>query len=234
MVLATLHRVGRERPTAVTVVLSIVGYAAVLGAFYGPATVPPLSDDTVLLFGDLIAVVNTAALTALLAGARFVKNGEIRKHRAAMLTAFALILVFLVLYLWKVGGGFEKSIVAPALPRLLYLVMLAVHIILSVVAVPVVLHAVVLGLTHSPAELRDSLHPTVGRIAVVAWSLSLFLGIVTYLLLNHVYTWEVRHAALGLLFARPAGDGILSRLGLIGRREQRRAEREPDDRQRGE
>jgi|GEM_PF-77732 len=226
MVLATLRTLGRERPKAVTAVLSVVGYALVITAFYGPLPVPSLSDDTVLLFGDLIAVVNTFALTALLAGAWFVRRGDIRKHRAAMLTAFALILLFLVLYLWKVGGGFEKSIVAPALPRLIYLVMLAVHIFLSAVAVPVVLHAVVLGLTRTPAELRDSVHPTVGRIAVVSWSLSLFLGIVTYLLLNHVYAWEVRHALPLLFLAGPARS--------VRRGEGVRADGEENDRQESE
>jgi putative membrane protein len=32
----------------------------------------------------------------------------------------------------------------------------------------------------------------VGRIAAGAWSLSLFLGVVTYFLLNHVYSWVPR------------------------------------------
>lgn len=191
--------------------LSVLGYALVIGAFEGVLPgVPELGRDTVLLFGDLIAVVNTLALLTLLLGLRFIRHGRIRRHRAAMLTAFGLILVFLVLYLWKVGGGFEKSIViaesAPlgvyaGIVRAVYLIMLAIHIILSVVAVPVVLHAVVLGLTHEPAELPGTAHPRVGRVAVAAWSLSLFLGVVTYLLLNHVYTWEVREGAMVLLAA---------------------------------
>lgn len=203
----------RANPRSVTVVLSVVGYALVGGAFAGVLPVfPALGDGTVLLFGDLIAVVNSLAFTALVLGFLFVRRGQIRRHRAAMLTAFSLILVFLVLYLWKVGGGFEKSIVVAAgdplgayagLVEAVYLGMLAVHIILSVVAVPVVLHAVVLGLTHSPRELRESAHPRVGRWAVAAWSLSLFLGVVTYLLLNHVYGWEVREAVLLAAVAVP-------------------------------
>jgi putative membrane protein len=185
--LATLRRAGRHHPRAVTVALSAVGYALVLGVL--------LADGTVLLFGDLIAVVNTAALTCLLAGYWFVRRGEVWRHRAAMLTAFTLILVFLVLYLWKVGGGFTKEFVGPAVPRYLYFGMLAVHVVLSVVSMPVVLHAVVLGLTHDRSELPDTIHPRVGRVAVGAWSLSLFLGVVTYLMLNHLYAWE-RAAAL--------------------------------------
>jgi putative membrane protein len=51
--------------------------------------------------------------------------------------------------------------------------------------------------------LRDTAHARVGRIAAAAWTLSLFLGIVTYVLLNHVYGWEPRHALL-LLWAVPS------------------------------
>jgi len=57
--------------------------------------------------------------------------------------------------------------------------------------VPVVLYALLLGLTHTPAELRESTaHKRVGRVAASAWILSLTLGVVTYVLLNHVYGYE--------------------------------------------
>lgn len=190
-----------DHPRRVTAVLSVIGYALVVGAFGGVLPIPELSRTGVVLFSDLIAVINTAALAALVYGWYSIKRGEIRRHRAAMLTAFALILGFLVVYLWKVGGGFEKEIVIEqghflgayaAVVRPAYLVMLAVHILLSALAVPVVLHAVVLGLTHPVSELPQTSHPRVGRIAVAAWSLSLFLGIVTYWLLNHVYAWTPR------------------------------------------
>jgi putative membrane protein len=195
----------RARPRAITAVLSVIGYALVGGALYGVIPLfPELSRDTVNLFSHIIAVINTFALTSLLAGVYFIKNDDVRRHRAAMLSAFSLIMLFLVFYLWKTGGGFEKSIVAPELATIVYLAMLAIHIFLSVVAVPVVLYAVILGLTHSPSELRETSHARVGRIAVTAWSVSLFLGIVTYVMLNHVYAWEVRHAAWLLLVATPA------------------------------
>lgn len=194
----------RGNPAGLAAVLSAIGYVLVGGALYGFLPLfPPLSDATVNLFSHLIAVVNAGALTALLLGYRFIRRGEVRKHRAAMLTAFGLILLFLVLYLWKTGGGFEKAIVAPDLVTLVYLGMLGIHIGLSVLAVPVVLYAVILGLTHDPSELPETAHPRIGRVAVAAWGLSLALGILTYLLLNHVYAWEKRHAVLLLLVAAP-------------------------------
>ena len=194
----------RARPGAVTAVLSVVGYVLVGGALYGFIPLfPDLSDATVDLFSHAIAVINTLALTSLLAGVYFIKTDQVQRHRTAMLTAFGLILLFLVFYLWKTGGGYEKSIVAPPLVTVVYLAMLAVHIVLSVVAVPVVLYAAILGLTHTPAELRETSHARYGRIAAVAWSVSLALGVVTYLLLNHVYDSVPREAALLLLVAVP-------------------------------
>jgi putative membrane protein len=214
MATASLRDRARARPRIVTAVVSAVGYVLVIGAFAGVIPFPEIADDTVNLLADAIAVVNTVALVVLLLGVWFIRRGEVRKHRAAMLTAFGLILLFLVLYLTKVGGGFEKSIVIEdgqflaaysGIVRPTYLAMLAIHVLLSIVSVPVVLHAVVLGVTHQPEELRDTIHPTVGTVAVAAWSLSLALGVITYVLLNHVYSWEVSERAVLLLVL--AGPG---------------------------
>jgi putative membrane protein len=206
----------RAHPRLVTTVLSILGYALVIGAFGGLLPIPEIGRDTVILLGDAIAVVNTLALSAIVAGVYFIRTDQVRKHRAAMLTAFALIMVFLVMYLVKVGAGFEKAILAEGVVYYAYLGMLAVHILLSALAVPVVLHAVVLGLTHSPSELRDTIHKRVGRVAVGAWGLSLALGVITYLLLNHVYSWEPRTELL-LLLVGPGLDEL--RDSLFGDRE---------------
>jgi putative membrane protein len=184
----------REHPLATTVVLSVVGYSLVIGTFLGyvPATVfPDLSLTQVNRLADALALVNTVATVTLLAGWYWIRQDEVTKHRYAMGAGFGLILLFLVLYLTKIGGGGTKEFVGPTLPYYAYLAMLFVHVVLSIVAVPVVLYALVLGLTHTPRELRtETPHRRVGRIAASAWILSLALGVVTYLLLNHVYDWE--------------------------------------------
>lgn len=194
----------RTHPRAVTAVLSLLGYALVIGSFLDLVPFPDLSRGTTLLFGDLIAVINSVALGSLLIGWWFVRRGEVDRHRRAMLSAFALIVLFLVVYVWKQAGGFTKELVVSqgqflagyaTLVSYAYLGMLAVHVLLSIVAVPVVVHAVVLGLTHPIEDLADTVHPPVGRIAVAAWSVSLALGILTYLMLNHVYGWEAVRVA---------------------------------------
>ncbi len=196
-----LQSQARASPRRVTAVLSLVGYVLVFGTFGGVFPFPSISNETVIVLSDAIAVVNTAALTAIVAGVYFIRTDQVRKHRAAMLTAFGLIVLFLALYLLKVGGGFEKSILVEGPVYYAYLIMLAIHILLSAISVPVVVHAVVLGLSHTPEELRQTAHARVGRIAVAAWGLSLFLGIVTYVMLNHIYGWVPRGEEAALLLA---------------------------------
>lgn len=200
----------KARPLAVTVLLSVIGYVFVIGTFAGVFEFyPTLSAEQVRLAAHLIAVINTLALAALLVGVHFVRNGQYRKHQTAMLTAFTLILLFLVVYLTKVGGGFEREIVgAPTGIYEAYLAMLAIHILLSIVSVPVVIYAVVLGLTHSFAELKNTRKAMVGRIAGGAWILSLALGIITYLLLNHVYGAQPREPRGGLLVLAAGTCGL--------------------------
>lgn len=205
MAVTTRVRAGiRARPAAITAVLTVLGYVLVIGTFAGWIDIyPDLSEGMVDLLTHLIAVINTVALACLIAGVYFIRNREIQKHALAMLASFALIMLFLVVYLFRVGGGFEKAIIAPDLVTAVYLVMLAIHIVLSIVAMPVVLYAVLLGVTHTPAELAETLKGRAGRIAASAWILSLALGIVTYLLLNHAYDNEPRNALLLFALAVP-------------------------------
>lgn len=226
-------------PRLVTAFVTLVGYAVVVGSFSGLFSLPPLRAETVTLFSHLIAIVNTVALGFLLAGVRFVRRGDVERHRAAMLSAFVLILVFLVLYVWKQAGGFTKGLVVTqshlfgtyaGLVSGAYLVMLAIHVVLSIVAVPFVVHALVLGLTQPRETLPETAHPTVGRIAVVAWSTSLALGVLTYLMLNHVYAWE-RIGATSLFVAGIWKSGSRTAVTTSGFRP---GERPPADDERDE
>lgn len=193
----------RTHPKAVTALLSVVGYAAVVGAFVVPsvqALFPRLSLTQVNMLADAIAVVNSIAVVLLCLGWYWIRSGDVEKHARAMVSSFVLILVFLGMYLPKVAGGGTKEFVLESTYSWVplwewvypaYLLMLAVHILLSILAVPLVIYAIVLGLTHTPTELRtETPHKRVGRIAAGTWILSLSLGVVTYLLLNHLYAWE--------------------------------------------
>jgi len=180
----------KEHVVAATVVLTAVGYGLVAATFQGLLPFyPNIGEAGVDALGHAIAVVNAAATICLVAGWYWIRNGEVRKHARAMTTAFALILGFLLLYLPKVGGGGEKHLpdAVPFAISLSYFVMLAIHILLSALAMPVVVYAFLLGVTHGADELRETNHARIGRIAAGSWVLSLVLGVVTDVVLNHVY-----------------------------------------------
>ena len=200
MATTSVGATARAHPTATTVAVSAVGYVVVLGTLGGYAPeglFPAVSLTGVNRLADAIAVVNTVATASLVYGYRAVRRGDVRRHRAAMLTAFGLIVLFLGLYLLKVGGGGTKEFVGPEPAYLVYLALLAVHVVLSIVSVPLVVYQVVTALSFDAGELaRRTAHRRVGRLAVYAWTVSLSLGVVTYVLLNHVYAWEFAPAVL--------------------------------------
>ena len=187
------------RPGVITVVATIVGYGLVIGTFLGLVPIYPSIDlQTSTMLSHVIAVVNALTVISLLIGWYSIRSAEVTRHRAAMISAFGLILLFLVLYLTRVGGGGTKHFVGPDLVTGAYQVMLGIHILLSIVAVPLVVYALVLGLTRKPAELRATRHAQVGRVAAASWLLSLLLGLVTYIMLEHLYSWEYVVALVGL------------------------------------
>lgn len=200
MATATVQRRAKDRPLAAALLLTAVGYGLVIGTFAGVVPLyPNIGETGVDLLSHAIALVNTVATISLALGWYWIRKGEVGKHRTAMILSFVLIVLFLLLYLPKVGGGGEKHFVLASqygwVPLVewigtAYILMLAIHIVLSILAVPLVVYALVLGITHTPTELQETRHATVGRLAAGTWILSLTLGVVTYILLNHLYAAE--------------------------------------------
>lgn len=186
-------RLARRYPFTVTALFSLIGYGLVVGSLTTSALdglYPSVGLATVNVLSHAIAFVNGGTIVALILGWYWIRQGDLRRHPIAMTTAFALIMVFLVLYLLKTGGGGRKDFVGPPLARYLYLTMLAAHVVLSILSVPLVIYVLVLGLGHSAREIPVTGHAIVGRITVSAWLISLCLGLVTYGLLNFIYSFE--------------------------------------------
>lgn len=181
----------RDHPGVVASIGTLVGYVLVIGTFLDVFQFyPAIGLETSTMLSHSIALVNAGAVLSLLVGWYWIRQQSIVKHRMAMSTAFVLILVFLALYLLRIGGGGTKEFIGPSLITTGYLIMLAIHIILSVLAVPLVLYVLILGMAHTPAELRQTAHARIGRFAAGVWIISLVLGLVTYVMLEHLYTWE--------------------------------------------
>jgi uncharacterized membrane protein YozB (DUF420 family) len=126
------------------------------------------------------AALNLVAATLLVLGRVWIRRGRVAQHRRAMLAAFTVSSLFLVLYVaHKAWRGFESTPYnGEGLARLLYLAVLFSHLTLAM-AVPVLaLRLIQLGLCGRIDRHR--------RLAVIAWPIWLyvsFTGVVIFLML---------------------------------------------------
>jgi putative membrane protein len=105
-----------------------------------------------------------------------------------MLASLALFVAFLLLYLYRISLEGPTAFPGPeSVYRLVYLPTLAVHVSLAVVCVPLLYYVALLALTHDVAELPETPHPRVGRVAATLWLVSFSLGLVVYGTLYVVY-----------------------------------------------
>jgi putative membrane protein len=105
-----------------------------------------------------------------------------------MVTTFALFATFLVCYLYRVSLLGPTDFGGPAaIETYVYLPVLAIHILLAIVCIPLVYYALLLAYSHSVAELPDTPHPRVGKAAAGLWLISFALGVVVYAMLYWVY-----------------------------------------------
>lgn len=180
----------RAHIPAVTALLTVVSLALVFGAVggYVPDSALPRVDPLVAVVPHANALVSAAAITTILVGVRAIRRGNVTRHRRAMLASTALFGLFLLLYLYRVSLEGPTAFTGPdTLRRFVYLPMLAVHILLAVVCLPFVYGALLLAGTHRVAELRETLHPRVGRVAATLWLVSFSLGICVYLALHVLF-----------------------------------------------
>lgn len=180
----------RDHALPLAALVSIVALALVFGAVLGavPAEALPHAPALVAAIPHANAVVSLLAIGAILVGWRAVRRGDVARHRAAMLAATTLFAAFLSLYLYKVALEGPAAFPGPAaVHRFVYLPILAVHVTLAVVCIPLLAYALLVGLTHRVEEIPTTRHPRVGRLAAPLWLTSFGLGEVVYALLYLVY-----------------------------------------------
>jgi putative membrane protein len=181
----------RDPVPALTAVLTVVSLALVFGAVLGAfpsGALPRASDGFLEAIPHLNAAISTTAIVTIAAGWAFIRRGQIRRHQAMMVSSLGLFIGFLVLYLYRLVLEGTKQFPGPdAVYQFVYLPTLAVHILLAIVCLPLVYYVLLLALTRPVAELRQTRHATVGRVAAGLWLVSFFLGDVVYVLLYVVY-----------------------------------------------
>ena len=131
----------------------------------------------------LNALLNGLSATALLIGYTFIRARLIQAHRAAMMTAFGFSTLFLVSYILHHALHGDVRYPAHAALRMVYLPLLASHIILAVVALPLVLVTFFFSLTGRIPQHRK----------VARWTFPLWL----YVSITGVITWAMLRLARG-------------------------------------
>jgi putative membrane protein len=127
----------------------------------------------------LNALLNGLCAIALCVGLYFIKQGNRDAHRNSMLLAFAFSSIFLVSYI--VNHALHGDTIFPGhgSVRTLYLSILASHIILSIVALPMVLTTFFFSLTG-----RFAIHRKIARWTFPIWLYVSITGVVVFLFLK--------------------------------------------------
>ena len=127
----------------------------------------------------LNALLNGLCAIALCVGLYFIKHHNREAHRTSMLLAFALSAVFLVSYI--VNHALHGDTIFPGHGplRTLYLSVLASHVILSIVALPMVLTTFFFSLTG-----RFAMHRRIARFTFPIWLYVSITGVVVFVFLK--------------------------------------------------
>ena len=131
----------------------------------------------------LNACLNGTATILLTAGFIFIKTGREKSHRACMVSAFAVSVVFLFFYLlhkWLVQGV-HTPFSGEGAWRSIYYTMLVTHIVLAILIVPLVLTTLSLAIRGK----RD-IHKSWARWTFPIWYYVSVTGVLIYLFL---YVW---------------------------------------------
>ncbi|MGH9683122.1 MAG: DUF420 domain-containing protein [Candidatus Acidiferrales bacterium] len=138
------------------------------------------------------ASLNGASAIFLVVGHSFIRRGNMRAHRACMLTAFACSTAFLASYLYFHAHAGMVRFGGHGVIRPVYFALLISHTILAAVIVPLVLITLTFALRAQFAK-----HQRIARWTYPLWLYVSVTGVVIYWLLFRVYT-PIVHPGIGL------------------------------------
>lgn len=158
----------------------VISAAATLFLFWLIYVHPAAAASTDYAFlPALNAILNGLAATALLIGYTFIRARRIRAHRAAMITAFLFSTLFLISYIAHHALHGDVLYPAHGALRPAYLSLLASHIILAIIALPMVLVTFFFSLSG-----RIPQHRKIARWTFPIWLYVSVTGVITYVMLR--------------------------------------------------
>jgi len=140
-----------------------------------------------LPFPEINAVLNGTATLLLTAGFVLIKQKRIAAHRAVMLTAFTVSVIFLISY---VAGKIARGLTmfdGQGFWREFYFVLLISHTILAIVIVPLILRTLYLAIKGDYAR-----HRAWAKWTFPLWYYVSLTGVLVYFML---FQWFPHHQA---------------------------------------
>jgi putative membrane protein len=134
------------------------------------------------LFPLFHAILNGTTFFVLLAGYYFIKNKNIRYHRASMVIALLLSTVFLISYVISHATIPSAKFGGEGILRPIYFFILLTHIILATTIVPLALFAIYRGLTGEIAK-----HKKIVKYTLPIWLYVSSTGVIVYLFMKQYY-----------------------------------------------
>lgn len=131
----------------------------------------------------LHAILNSTTAVMLVIGYYNIKRGNIKVHRAAMVTAFSLSAIFLVSYVTYHFLGERTIYGGDGVLKLFYYFILLTHIVLAVVIVPLVLLSVYFALSEQFVK-----HRRISRWTFPIWLYVAVTGVLVYLMISPYYS----------------------------------------------
>jgi len=130
------------------------------------------------------ALFNSISALLLVAGLRAIKKGKRALHKQLMLSAIVFSALFLINYIYYHYSQGDTLFQGQGAVRPLYFALLISHVVLSIVALPMILTSVYLGLSG-----RFASHKKLSRWTWGAWMYVSVTGVLVYVML-HVIDWS--------------------------------------------
>jgi putative membrane protein len=124
------------------------------------------------------AILNSTAAVLLLLGFVFIKQKKIAQHRACMLSAFAVSVLFLICYVIHHAQVGSVPFKGPAALRPVYFAILIPHVLLAIAVVPLALLTITRGLKGNVLK-----HRPLARVTLPVWLFVSISGVAVYLML---------------------------------------------------
>lgn len=140
-------------------------------------------DEVIPYLPHFQAMLNTFAAIFLAFGYRFIRSKNRNAHRACMIVALTISSVFMVSYLTYHSQVGYAPFVGQGFIRPVYFTLLATHVILAAVIVPLVLTTVFFALKGDFIR-----HPKIARWTLPIWFYVSVSGVLIYILGFHIYT----------------------------------------------